>query len=328
MSALGRFLRLRLPATAPAAIAWCMLLCAAGPALSETPAAARRGQAFWLALAKDCKVPAGETGFGLVGEALDVLGSPDSSWRDDVGYGVVASCVYRSRALTAAERRKVIERLSANLRVGIGGGGDDSVLRRSFSALDLSIFAALELADPALDPAGYRTLLESAFAYLEDEHDLRGLEPRVGWIHATAHTADLLKFLARDPRFTPADQRRLLEGAWSKLTAPGTPVFTHAEDERLAAAIASVVRRADFAAPAFQAWLVQFPALENQVWSQAPPDARKLDAAQNARNLLRALFVALSLPAPAAPGAQPAPAGPSVAAAREKVLDTLRVIRR
>ena len=45
---------------------------------------------------------------------------------------------------------------------------------------------------------------------------MRGLEPGIGWIHATAHTADLLKFLARDGRFTVADQRRLLEAAWAQ----------------------------------------------------------------------------------------------------------------
>jgi hypothetical protein len=290
-----------------------------------------RGLRFWTAFAKDCAVPPGESAFGLVRETLSFLGSPDAAWRDDVSYGVLASCAYEKHALKTAERRALVAELLPNLRRGIGESGNDGVLLRSFTALDLSILAALENEAPALDAGEYRALLDAAFAYLWDERDLRGLEARVGWIHATAHTADLLKFLARDPRFTPADQRRLLEGAWSKLTAPGTPVFTHAEDERLAAAMASAVRRPDFAAPAFEAWLARFPALEKQVWSQAPPDARKLDAAQNARNLLRALFVTLSLPAPAAPGApgaQSAPAAPAVAAAREHVLDTLRAIRR
>ena len=87
------------------------------------------------------------------------------------------------------------------------------MLLRSFSALDLSILAALENEAPALDAAGYRRLVDAAFSYLRDERDLRGIEPRVGWIHATAHTADLLKFLARDPRFTPADEQRLLESS-------------------------------------------------------------------------------------------------------------------
>ena len=90
---------------------------------------------------------------------------------------------------------------------------------------------------------------------------------------------------------------RLLDAAWSKMTAPGTPVFTHAEDERLAAALLSVVRRPDFDPTILDPWLARFVALEKQVWSKAPPDPQTLDASQNARNLLRSLHVLLSLPA-------------------------------
>ena len=282
--------------------------------------AGSRGQPFWLALAQDCAVPAGESAADLVREALGRLGSPDPTWRDDVGYGVVVSCVYQKKLLDAGQRREVIDTLLKNLRDGIGDTGTDSVLLRSFSALDLSILAALELQDPALDDAGYRRLVDAAFAYLADERDLRGIEPRVGWIHATAHTADLLKFLARDPRFTPADQARLLGGAWVRMTAPGTPVFTHAEDERLAAALLSLARRPDFHAASLDPWLEQFVALEKRVWQQSPPEAVALDAAQNARNLLRSLHLLLAMPAP-----DPTP-GQLVA--RDKVLATLQQIRR
>jgi hypothetical protein len=142
----------------------------------------------------------------------------------------------------------------------------------------------------------------------------------VGWIHATAHTADLLKFLARDPRFTPADQPRLLDAAWSKVTAPGTPVFTHAEDERLAAVLLSVARRPDFEPAILDSWLARFVTLEKTVWEKAPPDPNTLDASQNARNLLRSFFVLLSLPQP------PPTAGQT--GARDKLLATLQQIRR
>lgn len=295
-------------------------------AVAQPPTAERRGKPFWLDLAKGCAVPVGESAFGLVREAVGLLGSPDTEWRDDVGYGVVASCAYQSKLLKPEERRELVGQLSANLRRGVGETGSDSVLLRSFSALDLSLFAALENADPALDDAGYRKLLDDALAYLRDEGDLRGLEPRVGWIHATAHTADLLKFLARNPRFTIADQRRLLDAAWARMTAPGTPVFTHAEDERLAAALLSVVRRADFDPTVLDPWLARFVALEEEVWAKAPPDGSKLDASQNARNLLRSLFVLLSHPArPTAGQGTPAAAE---AAARDKVLATLAAIRR
>ena len=36
-------------------------------------------------------------------------------------------------------------------------------------------------------------------AYLLDETDRRGYVPGLGWINATAHAADLLKFLVRNP---------------------------------------------------------------------------------------------------------------------------------
>jgi hypothetical protein len=296
------------------------LLSTASSVGAQRPAAESRGKAFWLALAKDCAVPSGESAFGFVSEAVSFLGSPDTVWRDDIGYGVVAACVYQKKALTPDERRALVAQLSANLRRGIGEAGTDSVLLRSFSALDLSIFAALENEEPALDDGGYRHLLDDALAYLRDERDLRGLEPRVGWIHATAHTADLLKFLSRDSRFRPADHARLMDAAWAKMATPGTPVFTHAEDERLAAALLSVVRRPDLELAILDPWLERFVALEKNVWEKAPPDPGALDASQNARNLLRSFFLLLSLPEPAPTSGQ--------AAAREKVLATLQQIRR
>jgi hypothetical protein len=290
----------------------------ASPGLARPPADEGRGKPFWLALAKDCAVPQGGSAIGLVSEAVSFLGSPDTEWRDDVGYGVVASCVYQKRLLTPGERRELVVLLSDNLRKGIGETDTDTVLLRSFSALDLSILAALENADPALDDAGYRRLLDDALAYLRDERDLRGLEPRIGWIHATAHTADLLKFLARDKRLKAADQARLLDAVSAKMTAPGTPVFTHAEDERLAAALVSVVRRQDFDAARLDPWLARFVDLEKQVWSKAPPDPPTLDASQNARSLLRSLYVLLSSPAEGTSGqGTPAGAGASAKAATD-----------
>jgi Protein of unknown function (DUF2785) len=289
-------------------------------ATAAAPAGKERGLPFWLELAKDCSVPAGESAFGLVTEAASFLGSPDSAWRDDVGYAIVAACVYQKKLLKAEERREMVARLSANLRRGIGETGTDFVLLRSFSALDLSVLAALEDDEPALDEPAYRKLLDDALAYLRDERDLRGLEPRVGWIHATAHTADLLKFLARDPRFARADHARLLDAAWSKMTAPGTPVFTHAEDERLAAALVSVARRPDFEPAILDPWLARFVSLEKSVWEKSPPDPATLDAAQNARNMLRSFYVLLSLADP--------PPTTGQTPARERTLGTLQQIRR
>ena len=117
-----------------------------------------------------------------------------------------------------------------------------------------------------------------------------------------------------------ADQRRLLEAAWAKMTTPGIPVWTHAEEERLAAALLSVVRRSDFDPANLDPWLARFVTLEQQVWTQAPPDAARLDASQNARRLLQSFFVLLSMPQPEAT--------PGQAVTQQKVLATLQGTRR
>jgi len=93
-----------------------LILALAGLQAQQPPLAAeRRGKPFWKALAAECVVPAGESAADLVREAVSLLGSPDSEWRDDVGYGVVASCVYRKKLLRPDERRALTLELSANL---------------------------------------------------------------------------------------------------------------------------------------------------------------------------------------------------------------------
>jgi hypothetical protein len=97
-----------------------LLVALPAPALAQASPAEERGRAFWKALVEDCAVPPGESAFSLVSEAVGLLASPQSEWRDGVGYGVVASCVYQKRVLRSEERRALVERLSANLLSGIG----------------------------------------------------------------------------------------------------------------------------------------------------------------------------------------------------------------
>jgi hypothetical protein len=86
------------------------------------------------------------------------------------------------------------------------------------------------------------------------------------------------------------------------------------------------VRRPDFDPSALGPWLARFVDLEEQVWSNAPPDPATLDASQNARSLLRSFHLLLSLPAPGTSGQAVAAGGETTA--REKVLATLGAIRR
>ena len=118
---------------------------------------------------------------------------------------------------------------------------------------------------------------------------VRGYDPQKGWMHSAAHTADLLKFLARSKHFTVADQHAVLDAIGRKLREAPV-VFTHGEDERFARAILSIVNRSDFDRTAFKSWTTQ--AKPPRLPEKFTP--AQLSGAQNSKNLLAKLLVLLT----------------------------------
>jgi hypothetical protein len=274
------------------------------------PAAERHDRAFWRAIvANDFAVPKNETPAALVAELSEYLGSPDPELRDVFGYEIPAAWIFRDKLLAPPDLRSLLARWSANLRAGIGERGTDSVLRRSFSAVDLSILAALDNERPFLSAAEFQALLEAALSYLASERDLRGYDREIGWVHATAHTADLLKFLARSRHLRPADQARILQAVDTRLTGAGE-VFSYGEDERLARVVFALVRRSDIERTAFEAWVGSAQAPNRDLWKASPRiDPQLYAAVQNLKNLRKSLAVLLakeSTPSPQEAAAQKA----------------------
>jgi hypothetical protein len=238
-------------------------------------------------------VPAGESVVGLLGELDELLAARDPQLRDALGYGIAEQWILRRRLLAPAEARALTATWTAWLGRGLGERESDSVLVRAFAALDLALLAALDLEAPFLDAAGFAALLDGALDHLAHERDLRGWEDGVGWIHATAHDADLLKFLARNPLLDEDGQARLLEGVARRMAEPGAGVFTHDEDERLAEAVLSVLAREDLSGDAFAAFLEL--CREPLTRTSQGFDAELHAARRNTRNLLRAVHERLLL---------------------------------
>jgi hypothetical protein len=176
----------------------------------------------------------------------------------------------------------------ANLRYRIGENGTDAVLKRSFSALCLEALAERDLSTPFLEETRYRALLDDTLTYLRSEKDLRAFDGRKGWIHATAHTADLLAALALNPSFRRSDQVLVLEAIAEKLASAGA-VFTFGEQDRLANAIAKIAGRADFDVDEFRTWLARLNETDDAVWSRSPPRLPLLIRFENDTYMLRAL---------------------------------------
>jgi hypothetical protein len=270
------------------------------------PTTEAHDKTFWRKiLADDYKVPPGASPAALIQELSGYLRSPDPELRDEFAYQITVAWMYRDKRLSKDEVQILLREWMANLRSGLGEVGTDSVLLRSFSALELSVIAALDNEKGVLDAADFAALVSAGIEYMNGERDLRGYEPQQGWFHATAHTADLLKFLGRNRRLSVADQGKILDAIASKLRADGH-VFAFGENERMASAVRSLLQRPDLDHARFETWLARFPQQSKALLERSPLDPAGFAELQNSKDLLRSLYVQLSLAGQAGPGTQAA----------------------
>ncbi|MDP2269399.1 MAG: DUF2785 domain-containing protein [Archangium sp.] len=258
--------------------------CAHGSRVTEPP----RGRAFWLSL-RDAKfaLPAGESQEAVLRDAETLVDSEDPVLRDEVGYGLVVAWVYQQKSVPAPALLELTSRLQERLK-----NLASPVLGRSFSALSLSIIAAAELKQPVLSQSQFDALVEAATDELVLEPDLRGHDAKLGWIHATAHTADLLKFLARDDRLTGGQQDRIINAIVHRLSH-GTS-FVWGEEERLAAVLRSLIMRKDARVPVMTAWLGTLGPAWKRLWSTPVLNRDEYAHLSNVKLTLRSLYVSLS----------------------------------
>lgn len=265
-----------------------------------TEARATHDRNFWMTLrSSGFRLPPGEPALPLALEAAALLGSTDSELRDDIAYEALETWVYREQRLNSAELGRLRMVLSANARQGLGEETGDGLFLRSFSLLALALLAAEDLKRPFLDKQQFDALLDLAVTELASERDLRGYVAGKGWGHATAHCADLMKFLARNHWLHPEQQSRIVDAVAGRLRSAGL-VFVWGEDARLAAALSSVAQRPDADPAPFLAWFQRLRAEHEALWSGPLEPARYLPvrAQLNALNALAADLDVESAPPP------------------------------
>jgi hypothetical protein len=193
------------------------------------------------------------------------------------------------------ELRYAVERLVPDLRLGLDGDGgideDRAVVRRSYSALALALLAYRDVEEHFLDVAGVHALLDAGVQYLLDEPDRRGYVPELGWINATAHAADLLKFLVRNPLTGEADHRRVLDALQTLLTRATGPVFVDDEEDRLVLVVVDVIGRETIGDDELCDWIDRFGSWLAGRTSEFDPGSRA--AAVNLKRFVRCLHLAL-----------------------------------
>ena len=297
----------------------CGLVTAAVVSLA-TPAAGQdpRSRADWVALAKSgFALPDGRAAIDVIVELNPLLASTDPVLRDDVAYGAAERWI-RDGRVGPDDLRRLLKLWTSNLSDGLAAPGDDRVFKRSFSALCLSLIASRELTAPFLEAAEVASFFDQTLDYFERERDLRGFDPVRGWMHTPAHTADTLKFLARNPKLPAGNDLRLLDAVRRKVEASDT-VFIWGENDRLALALQSIVRRPDAVSAHVEAWTAHWLEQYKTLWAKGPQVIpAQFARVENARQIMRSLHAALTMEV------KPTPNGDT---ARQILLATLAKMR-
>jgi hypothetical protein len=246
---------------------------------------------FWETLIQnDYEIPDDYSLDKLTTEIFSYLGNTDPELRDDIGYIVYANWLEMGY-YSQAEIEEHIQTLLKDLDVGIGETETDTVFLRSFSVLFLAEIIYNDNDDPQLDNNQIQEILEKGLAYLQAEKDPRGYIQSKGWAHALAHTADLLRVLSKNEHTGLLEHKQMLSGIAEKLTASSDWVYIHGEDDRLSAAVLSILRRDMLPINSIKEWAKSF---SGPKWNGAWTNVESTRAFFNVRNFLRSLYLQLA----------------------------------
>ncbi|MEO5710982.1 MAG: DUF2785 domain-containing protein [Nocardioidaceae bacterium] len=233
----------------------------------------------------------------LTADLTTMLGSTDPSVRDGIAFPTLARWV--SEGVYDDLLEGLGDGMTAGLRVGIGEDGTDTVFRRSFSALVLTVCLDRAVSPATRERAGVSddAVLrwgDGIAGWLVRERDLRGYVPGKGWAHALAHGADALGVLAQAPVMQRLELTVLLDVVADRLLIPTRARLVHGEDDRMAMATLEIVRRDLVGIHVLEPWLARLaehaqPAFES--------DDDPYLVTGNVQSYLRALHLQLALSA-------------------------------
>ena len=175
-----------------------------------------------------------------------MLVSPDPHVRDEVGYETLAARIH-SGGLDG-QLTPLGDRLGGNF-------AHPEIQARTFTPLILASVVIRDNAVAELDAETVRRWRDAFTTWWLSETDLRGYDDELGWLHAIAHGADLLRALGNSRHLDAAALVALLDLARARLLTPTDYLFAHGEDDRIAVAVALLLSREELDVEAATGWL-------------------------------------------------------------------------
>lgn len=253
--------------------------------------------AFWeQVVATGLRVPEDRPLDEMTADLTRMLGDPDPSVRDGMAFPTLGTWIHEG--VYDQLLRGLGDGMCAGLEVGLGNTGDDTVFRRSFSALVVAECIDRNSATDLLDADVILRWGDRLASWYVREKDLRGFIAGQGWAHAVAHGADAIAALARAPQFGRVEMVVLLDVLADRLLLPTTEFLVAGEPDRIAAAVMHVLRRNLLDLDVLGPWVARLAA---GAVPQGDVDHHPFHVAGNVQQFLRSLHLHLALS-----GARPA----------------------
>jgi hypothetical protein len=245
--------------------------------------------AFWEQVAAEGrKVPTDRPLTELTTELTSMLGDPEPYIREDIALGTLRTWI--SEGVYDDLLEGLGDGMAAGLVIGLGTTSSDTVFRRSYSAVVLTECVRRDNAVRLMSPDTVLRWGDRVMSWLVRERDLRGFVPGKGWAHTVAHGADALRVLAQSAAIGRLELTVLLDVVADRLCEPTDFRMSHGEDDRLAAATLTIIRRDLLPMDVLDPWVAR---LVEVAAALRPGDPQAV--ARNVQAYLRALHLQLAL---------------------------------
>ncbi|MCA0970591.1 DUF2785 domain-containing protein [Halobacillus litoralis] len=174
---------------------------------------------------------------------IEHIGSTDPVLRDELIYRTFFKIIIERPTLTPNLLNELVQVcLDDRLMKGIGEKNTDSVFTRSFTTLLLALIIGRDSEEPFLNKSTVIEMKDKLLSYTHQEKDFRGFVPGKGWAHSTAHVADTLDELVKNPNISNESYPEILQALWS-MVLTSESAYIHDEDERILVPVFAMMER-------------------------------------------------------------------------------------
>lgn len=210
------------------------------------------------------RVPDDKDAFELALAMTEHIGHIDPELRDKLIYGTFYNWIFNG-VFTSEKLSKLLNICmdKEHMFYRIGEIETDSVFTRTFSILIIPLVLYIDQQSAFLTEVEIHNVKDKVIEYMEWEKDLRGYVEGKGWADARAHAADAIDDIAKSVYIGHTDLLDLLTAIRKKASTADYSCASN-EDERMASAVMSILKRKILLVDEILCWIKSFEFTEKK----------------------------------------------------------------